>query len=307
MTEYIKNHKKSLSLLMILILCYLGSKEMADLNLRGRKQIDVRYLPSSDIAEYLAIGYRPAFADLYWIEGINYFGDQLSRKDRDLKYLSAYTDLIARLDPYFVSFYDWASTAYIYNGMPVTRENVIQSTKYANMGIRKLNEIYRYNSQIILKSAFNYAIETENRLPSVAYFAMAGRAFPELRDNLLLGSVYAFTSGKEALAAELKLEFLGATAFEAQSKEQLQYAYNVISSPKMNLESSQFTRALRLKLETDESVKKVIAARLKESSAQSSKFNQAEYIPLDQRLENTLSIDFERTWIPAELHILISL
>ncbi|MDB5038383.1 MAG: hypothetical protein JWQ35_1911 [Bacteriovoracaceae bacterium] len=295
-----------ITLLIVLIIGSVLIKQRLDQSRANRAAVDIRYLPEPQVANVLAFGFREALADFYWIDAINYFGEQLLNKGRTYKYLKSYTELIFNLDPHFAYFYDWAATAFIYNAAPVTRENVINSISYINYGIQKFNEIYRYDRNMIVKGAFNYAIETTVVKNALAYFALAARSFRSERGMLLVASSYAHSQNLPAVAAALKLEYFGTIAFEAQSKSELTYALQVLSSSRMNVEAGEFVKALRIKMESEEDVRKIVEKRLEENPLQK-KNPTSNSLPVDPRIENTLQIELSRTWMPADMLALFSL
>ncbi len=293
---------------IFLIASYALIKQKVDDIVHDRKSDDPRILPSPKIAKFISFGFQTAMADIFWIEGINYFGDQFSKKDRNYRYMKEYCDLILRLDPLFRVFYDWAATVFIYNGLVIDRNAVIQSTRYANEGIKNFHAVGRYDDRTILKGAFNYALEVREFVAAIPYFEMAGRSFRNNRDMLLVGASYANYAGLNEKASDLRLEFLGHVAFESQTKEELKYALNVVSSSKFNARSAEFISTMRLRLEQDEDIKKLVKQRLELLSPLSKKsFNDNEILIYDKKLENILKVNAERTWLPPEMHILLSL
>jgi hypothetical protein len=303
-------NKKILLIASLMLSIVLGVifKLQVDLTVKSREEVDVRYLPSPALASVLSFGFKDALADIYWIQGINYFGEQLQNKRRSYQYLKAYVDLILKLDPLFEQFYNWAATAFVYNGLPsITRENVINSIRYANLGIINLHEKHRYDRDILVKPGFNYAIETENRVASIPYFKWAALSFPEDRNLLLVASAYAHAHGDQVLAADLKLEFFGQIAFEAERKEDIVYALRVATSPRMNIQAAEFVRALRVKMETDEETRKLVASQLEQKSFNLTAKSNISPLPADPRIENILNVDISRTWLKPEMLLLFSL
>lgn len=268
---------------------------------------DIRYLPSPTQARIMSFGFREALADLYWIEAINYFGGQLLNKERDYKYLQQYADLILHLDPYFTIFYDWAATAFIYDGMDIDRQSIVFATRYINEGIKNLHSVRRYNYSILTKGAFNYALEAQEFMKSIPYFEMAGRIFPEHRDQLIIASTYATYANDLKRSIELKEEYLGYMAFEATEREEIEYAIQMLSSPGLNQSATQFIRSLRLQLEQDEEMREIVEKRLQQNPM----LQQAMLAPTDfstnPQIDRVLEVSMERTWLPPELHILFSL
>jgi hypothetical protein len=75
----------------------------------------------------------------------------------------------------------------------------------------------------------------------------------------------------------------------------------------MNLLAKSMVRAIRLKLEKDEDIRRAVAQRLKEESIVSDLPEGVAALPVDPRFTNVLQIDLERTWLPPELLVLFSL
>lgn len=307
---------KAVSYLILSILLlggYIASKNELDTMLHSREfEQDVRYLPSAEAARFIAAGFDEALADFYWISSLNYFGTEFSKMGKEKKsnyaYLKPYTQLISSLDPFFTFFYDWGATAFIYNGLPIVRERLIEAIRISNRGIQKLNEIERYDGSLIQKGAFNYALDAQVYAPSVAYFTLLARAIPERRDMLLVGSAYAKHSGQEHLSNQLREEFLGYQIFESKTKEQLSYALKTVLSSAFTQQALNFAKAIRIEMEKDEVLKKVVERKLKENprihaAYENSKSNQA---PIDVKLKIFQKIDLSKNWLPPEMHLLFA-
>ena len=272
-----------------------------------RLTTDVRYLPSPQAASALAIGYKLALADLTWIEALNYFGGELANKNRSYKYMNSYLQIILKLDPLFRMFYEWAATVFVYNGLPITQEGIIEATRYINEGIRTLAARGIYDDNIIAKGAFNFGLEAHDYLGSLPYFELTARASRARRDFLLIGSTYARQGGREDLSTQLKLEFLAFTTFEAQNTDQLKYAIQVLTSRQFDAEAASYMRAFRLQMEKDEQLKEMVKKRFESTPLLQVEAFEAEDFRADQRIENLMRVDIERNWLPADLHLLLSL
>ncbi len=281
------------------------SKTNLDIRLKAKFQEDMRLLPSTQTAKFMALDFKEALGDIFWIEGLNYFGSQLGNKNRTYKYLPTYIDLIFKLDPYFRSFYDWAATAFIYNALEITRDSVVKSTYYVNEGIKALSTIGRYDDVLLQKGAFNFALESKFRKPSIPYFTMAARIFPNRRDLLLVASAYAELFKDFELSHELKLEYLGFVTLESVSPEQIRYAIGVITSPKFNTHASSFVRALRLNLEKDEDLKKIVKNRLEGHPFQNRAMLSQDRIESDPRYRKLFTIDRRRNFLPPSMQLLL--
>lgn len=295
--------------LILLLAGYAISKNSVDQREEQRStNVDLRYLPTPQMAKFMALGFNQALADVYWIGGLNYFGEELGNKHRTYKYLSAYIDLILHLDPYFTFFYDWGSTAYIYNGLPITRKNLVKAIRLTNRGIRTLNKIERYDPSLIQKGAFNYALDASYYAPSVAYFELLGRSYPEYRDMLLVGSAYAVHSQSPALATSLREEYLAYKAFEAKDTTELRYAYNTVISSALTSRALDFIRTLRIQMEKDEDLRKLVAKELKENRVINEETkSQKKLAKVNTKFLKLLKVKIDDNWLPPELHLLFSL
>jgi hypothetical protein len=295
-------------ILVVLAASYGVTKRWVDARQSTRRDaLEVRYIPSPRMATFSSIGYKLALGDLFWIEALNYFGGQLTNKKRDYRYLTSYLDVILKLDPLFVMFYDWAATSFIYNGLEITPESIDQSTHFINLGINNLHAVGRSDANILSKGGFNFALEKRDYAGGLDYFIKAGRAHAEQRDLLLVASSYAGLAGQFDLSAQLKLEFLGFIAFEALSRERLQYAISVVALPRSNEENNRMIRSMRLALEKDEDMKEILERRIESSQLfDSTNWDESDFLA-DRRLQNILQIDFKRNWMNPSLHMLLSL
>ena len=294
--------------IVFLLVGYGFIKSKLDERVKQREdQSDFRLLPSSDTAKILAFGFKPALADFFWIQGINYFGYELGNKNRKYTYLKDYCDLILNLDPDFGIFYEWAGTAFIYNGLPVNKEAVQTSTHYVNLGIQNFAKINRYLPQLITKGAFNLALEERDFKGSIPYFELLARSFPDKRDYFLVGSTYALYAKDPQTSTDLKLEYFGNIAFEAQNKQQLRSALQMLASNKLNEKTGEFVRAMRLQMETEEDIRKIVEQRLKENPILQGVMLSQDDFSTDIRIKNTLAINLDRTWLPPDMYVLFSL
>jgi len=68
-------------------------------------------LPRPEVAQYLTFGLSSLWADWYWLQFAQYFGDAPARTLTNYAYCDDYLELITRLDPRFVSAYTAAGFA----------------------------------------------------------------------------------------------------------------------------------------------------------------------------------------------------
>lgn len=284
------------------------SKHKLDEQIKKRDaEIEVRYLPSPQLARLLSIGYSEALANIYWIEAINYFGGQLGRNDRSYTYLKDFCDIIVYLDPYFYAFYDWASTAFVYNGLPVTRDGIVQSLDYMLSGIQRFHEIGRISPDMMRKAGFSFSLDAGLYEPASYFFDYAGRMSSRHRDSLLLSSVYNQYLNQVDEAVKRKEEYLSFTVYEARSSKEIQYAIQVLSSPTFNEEAADFMRSLRVQMETDEELKKLVKKRLESDPFFEAAVNLSNERSTDSRINQLLQVDIDRNWLPPNFHLLMNL
>lgn len=299
--------------LAIFLCLFLGAyalvKSRVDARMTERRAlgIDIRYLPTPRVASILSLGYKPAVADIYWIEAINYFGSELGNKNRTIQYLEPYANIILALDPLFTVFYDFIATSFIYSGLPITPERVAQSQRFVDAGIRNLFEKGRYDSNLIVKGAFNYGLELGEHEKSLDYFELVARAFPHQRHMLLVGSSYANYAKEYQRGAQQKLEYLSYITFEADSQDQIFEALSILTSQSFNAHSVEYIQTLRLQLEKDERVQKLISERMRNLGGQRNIPAESQDLSRDERFSNLLKVDISRNWMPPDLHVLVSL
>jgi len=295
-------------LILPLLGIYGALKQSLDSRMLARRLTsDVRYLPSPQATAFLAIGYKPAMADLTWIEALNYFGTEIQNKQRTYKYIDGYLQIILKLDPLFRMFYEWAATIFIYNGLPITQKGLIESTRYVNRGIQALASKGIFDEGIMAKGAFNFAFEAHDYENSIPYFELTARSSPSRRDFLLIGSTYARHAGDDEKATKLRLEFLAFAIFESQSQDEINSAIKLLTSRQFDAQAAGYARSFRLQMEKDEQVKKLIETRFASSPMLRAQGFEEALLPTDPRLENLLKINTARNWIPADLHLLLSL
>lgn len=269
---------------------------------------NVRYIPSPDMAAVLSMGFKPAISDLFWIEALNYYGTQVHEKTFDYRYLDAYVDVILNLDELFAYFYNWSSTVYIYNGLPISVEGVKKAIDVANRGIINLADRGRYDRVLTQKAAYNYALDASYYPPSIEYFKLLGRSFQDQRDMLLIAATYARYSGDYDLEHTLREEYLAYIAFETLEQTELEQAYRLVISSALVAKSTQFVEELRLGLEKDPTLRKLVSERLKEKpvnvNPNAYKRFKVETSVGKSKVVKLLSTTTQKNWIPPELNTL---
>jgi hypothetical protein len=303
---------KRFSLALVIVLSLLGyafTKQQLDQRVVQRKtELDVRYFLPPQYVRLMSFGFELAAADFFWIEGVNYFGSELLAKKPTLQYLKNYTELILHLDPDFQFFYDWSSTAYVYNKLGANRERLIEAIRYANLGIQNMHERRILNPTLLQKGAFNYALEAHEYMQSIPYFLLLGRSSPSHRDMILVASTYAVYAGRSDLASELREEYLGYITFEAQNQDDYRTAIHLLTSPRFNARAGDFIRQLRVQMERDPQLQKAVEKRLEENPILADRQLGPELSPRGgDRLERILQVDIQKNWLPPKLHLLLTL
>jgi len=292
-----------------LISGYGLAKYHVDGRVKSRQaQSDIRYLPSPQITKFMAIGFREALADFYWIDALNYFGEQLSKKVKTFKYLDAYIQNILNLDPLFTFFYDWGSTVYIYNGLEINRENMVKAIRLANQGIVTLDEVFQYDASLIQKAAFNYALDAAYYRASLDYFKLLGRLSSQTRSMLLIASSYARHLEDYEQEFSLREEFLAYQSFEAVTQSEIQEAYNLVLNASFTAKSLEFIKHLRVAMEKDEDLKELVEKRISQNSV----FQQFSEIGSESESDKNRKFRFvkvrlDRNWMPSTLNLLLSI
>lgn len=313
-----------ISLLIVFLSLYAWTKTVVDTRVRSRKQSsDIRYLPSPKMMSFLSFGYKQSFADLYWIDALNYFGSKLTSQskkesqslalnsgevDPGFTYLVNYADLILAMDPYFIYFYEWTSTIFIYNWMPSSRQNIEKSNYYGNQGILNLAKVHRFPGSIIEKAAFNYAIETKEYDKAAEFLLLLSRVSKEKRDAALVAATYFDFSGQSKKAKQAREEFLAYSFLEESNAEKRKEAIVLLSSANVNSGAYEFLRTARIEAEKDEDLKALIKKKFESDHSFSAKIQQGQPLEINPKLQKIFSIPMKKTQIlNPSLTLLLSL
>lgn len=102
--------KKNWIILLLLIPLCIGFYKVNTLNYEKHRSIESHrvnhpeMVPNSQLAQATSFGFRNMFADIYWIQSVQYIGGNVISEEYK-KYLYAMLDLITDLNPYFESPY----------------------------------------------------------------------------------------------------------------------------------------------------------------------------------------------------------
>ena len=86
---------------------------------------DLVWLPRTQLLRAASLGHPELAADLLFIRTITFFGTQFSG-DQDYEWLPRHLDTIVELDPWFLGAYRFAGLATMYNGRPITNDDVLR-------------------------------------------------------------------------------------------------------------------------------------------------------------------------------------
>lgn len=123
MTQQRYSQSKALWTVGLVLLCALAA--LRPLRLRANAHFDatqryedVYYVPPPGWLRVFSLGYDAALADLLWMRGLIYFGDEVKHRGKVAHALD-YADAVLTLDPYFKKAYQWAGTVGMYK--PIER------------------------------------------------------------------------------------------------------------------------------------------------------------------------------------------
>ncbi|MCU0672280.1 MAG: hypothetical protein MUE69_05735 [Myxococcota bacterium] len=90
---------------------------------------DLYYLPPPDMLQVLSFGHREAAADLAWMKGLVYIGNEFEHRGA-LQHVFRYADTIVALDPDFRRAYSWGATMGLYRPVSPTLDDAVRAVSY---------------------------------------------------------------------------------------------------------------------------------------------------------------------------------
>jgi hypothetical protein len=98
---------------------------------------DVYYLPPAQWLPVFSLGYREAAANLVWMRGLVYYGEEMVHRG-GVQHVLDYGEAIVTLDPDFKAAYRWVNMAGLYNArQELTREDVERTITFLERGVRR--------------------------------------------------------------------------------------------------------------------------------------------------------------------------
>lgn len=102
-------------------------------------ELDVLYVPPADRLRPMAVGYREALADLFWIRALIYSGENLGKAQ--IEATDRYVDAITTLAPRFRRAYLWGGITAVYGGQAtIDRAMVDRSIAVYRRGLAEFPE-----------------------------------------------------------------------------------------------------------------------------------------------------------------------
>lgn len=109
-------------------IAFLRGPSMAHV-LNTKTYEDLYYLPSPDVLQVLSFGHHEAAADLVWMKGLVYVGNEFEHRGA-LQHAFRYSDAIVALDPDFRRAYTWAATMGLYRPVIPTLDDAVRAVAY---------------------------------------------------------------------------------------------------------------------------------------------------------------------------------
>lgn len=93
-------------------------------------------LPSAPAAQWMSLGHTNAFADLLWLRGLVYAGDELHHRG-NAEFVYDLANLVVDLDPDFRRAYLWAGVAGLYRAQGVGVDDMMPAVELLRTAARR--------------------------------------------------------------------------------------------------------------------------------------------------------------------------
>jgi hypothetical protein len=100
---------------------------------------DIYYLPPPGWLPVLSVGFDQALADLLWLRGLVYFGEELTHRGQ-VTHVFDYAEAMLTLDPDFEAVYHWIGTVGMYRPVEVSVDDVRRSIAFLERGAHRFPE-----------------------------------------------------------------------------------------------------------------------------------------------------------------------
>jgi hypothetical protein len=112
----------------------VGARHAHERRARLPAEDDLLYLPRASALSALSLGHHELAADLVYLRAVVYFGSEITG-GKSFRWLESYLQTIVELDPQWRTPYRWAGVAPLYDGTPITREDVEVANRFLRLGI----------------------------------------------------------------------------------------------------------------------------------------------------------------------------
>ncbi len=211
---------------------------------------DIYYLPDPTWLERFSLGHRAALADLIWMKGLVYMGDEWAQ-DGETRNVLRYAEAIVHLDPDFKRAYLWAGTAGMYRITRVTVPQLQEALVFLRRAAERFPEDGEVQWRLGAALAYDVSPEVRRQGDIEEAEALVAEGLIYTRKAARLGAGPAWL----ALSNATRLERLGQNE---QAAQHLAEMYAVTSDPQVraqirvrleSLRGQAYARAVRATVE----------------------------------------------------------
>ncbi|MEM1417352.1 MAG: hypothetical protein AAGH15_20810 [Myxococcota bacterium] len=177
---------------------------------------DVYYLPPPRWLERFSLGHREALADLVWMRGLVYMGDEWA-VEGELRNLLRYADAVLHLDPDFKRAYLWAGNAGMYRINRVTVDQLMEALVYLRRAAERFPGDGEVQWRLGAALAYDVAPEVRRQGDEAAAEALVTEGLVHTQRAARLGAGPPWI----ALSNATRLEGLGRDEQAAQHLEEM--------------------------------------------------------------------------------------
>ncbi|MEO0326166.1 MAG: hypothetical protein AAF447_24670 [Myxococcota bacterium] len=217
---------------------------------RSERYEDLYYLPPPAWLERFSLGHRAALADLIWMRGLVYMGEEWAN-DGETRNILRYADAIVHLDPEFKRAYLWAGTAGMYRITQVTVPQLMEALVYLRRAAERFPQDGDVQWRLGAALLYDVAPEVRRAGNEEEAEALVAEGLVYTRKAARLGAGPAWL----ALSNATRLQSLGKAE---QAAQHLAEMYAVATDPQVreeirlriaNLRGDAYARALRATVE----------------------------------------------------------
>ena len=123
--------------LALSLACGVGGHILADgYREKVPPEDDLLFLPRANAIRTMSLGQHELAADIVYLRAVLYFGAQVTGAHQ-FGWLENFLQTVVELDPRWKKPYRWAGVATMYNGLPITQDRVLASSRFLRQGIER--------------------------------------------------------------------------------------------------------------------------------------------------------------------------